>query len=182
VLAQIAQLEALEEIADRLGAEDLAATPAGGDPSGAVDVDADITVVNHKRLARVETHADANRDTTKCGLGLKRRRSGVACPSKHVEERVALRVHLGSAVAGARGAQETPVLHKRLRVTLRPEIAKQPRRPFDVSEKEGDGAGRQSAHVERLDRYSSACHAISKRLRRSARLRRFTEPVGCQNS
>ena len=59
------------------------------------------------------------------------------------EERVALRVDLDAAVRGEGRAQCTTVLGQRLRVRLRPERVKQPRRALDVGEEERDRAGRE---------------------------------------
>ena len=62
------------------------------------------------------------------------------------EERVALRVDLDAAVPLERVAQDTPMLGERSRVVIRAELVQEARRPLDVREEKGDGAGRQVGH------------------------------------
>ena len=72
-------------------------------------------------------------------------RRGGECPGRcreGEEEGVALRVDLDPALGGTRLADDTPMLGQRLRVGLGAELVQQLRRPLDVGEEEGDGAGR----------------------------------------
>ena len=56
----------------RLGQDDLAAVPDGGDPSRAVDVEAAVVVAARMGLAGVQAHPDADRDAVRPGLGRER--------------------------------------------------------------------------------------------------------------
>ncbi len=62
------------------------------------------------------------------------------------EERVALRVDLVSAVSGEGGAEQSLMVRKHAAVPLA-ELLDEPRRPFDVGEEEGDGAGGRLRHA-----------------------------------
>ena len=59
------------------------------------------------------------------------------------EESVALRIDFDASVASARLADDPSVLGERLCVGCRSELVQEPRRAFDVGEKEGDCAARE---------------------------------------
>ena len=93
--------------------------PGGRDPRGAVDVDADVALVGHERLAGVEPHPHADRPVRRappCPRAAAA--SASAARGEGDEERVALRVDLDAAVplrtpraarAGARRALRVPL-------------------------------------------------------------------------
>ena len=121
--------------------EDLAAVAGRHDPRAQVDVQADVAVVRQRRLAAVNAHADPYVPTVErrlclpCGGERTRRRR------ERDEECVPLRVHLHAAVRGERLSKHVPVLRQNLRVPVGAQLVQQPRRPLDVGEQEGDGAG-----------------------------------------
>ena len=61
VLAEVAQAVGARRAPRRLRDEHLAAVPDRRDPRRAVDVDPDVALVGHERLARVHAHAHADR-------------------------------------------------------------------------------------------------------------------------
>ena len=135
VFAEVAYGLAGDEVARRLRQEHLAAVPGGGDPRRAVDVDPDVALVGHDRLARVEPHADADRSVAERRLPVGGGGDRVGCARERDEERVALRVHLDAAVPRKRLPQHTTVLAQQLRVALAV-LVQQPRRALDVREEE----------------------------------------------
>jgi hypothetical protein len=72
VLAEVADVLGRDEVARRLGQQHLSAVPGGGNPCGAVDVHADVTLARHHRLPGVETDANADRALAQLGLRLGR--------------------------------------------------------------------------------------------------------------
>ena len=72
--------------------------PGGGDARRAVDVDPDVALLGHDRLARVEPHAHADRPAAERRLPVGGGRDRVGGARERDEERVALRVHLDAAV------------------------------------------------------------------------------------
>jgi hypothetical protein len=111
------------------------------DAGGTVHVSADVALVDEKWRPRVQ--ADAHLDRARRErLGhlarsckrARRRREGE-------EEGIPLGVHRDPVVTGAGLANHPPVLGERLRVPLGAELVQQPRRPLDVGEEEGNGAG-----------------------------------------
>ena len=150
VLAEVADGDRLEETAGRLGEDDLPAVGGGGDPRRAVDVDADIALVGHDRLARVDPHADADRavleGVPRFGGGLdsfggaretRRRRHPPACRPRRPS-------------AARTRPQDPPVLGEEVGIG-RPVLLEEPRRALDVGEEEGDGATRELAHGSILE-------------------------------
>ena len=135
VLAEVANGLAGDEVARRLRQEHLPAVPGGGDPRRAVDVDPDVALVGHDRLARVEPHADADRPVAERRLPVGGGGDRVGGARERDEERVALRVHLDAAVPRESLAQHTAVLAQQLRVALAV-LVQQPRRALDVREQE----------------------------------------------
>src|SRR4026209_308811 len=116
--------------------------PAGCDPCSSMDVAADVALVGQKRRPRVyaDTHSNqaAPERLGKAGRCHECSRSSGECK----EERVTLGVNLDPALADACLATQTAMLRERRGVGLRSEFVQQPRRALNVSEEEGDGAGR----------------------------------------
>lgn len=90
----------------------------GGDPRGAVDVEAYVPLLGDQRLAGVHAHADADRPVTERALCVVRGRKRIGRSGEGDEERVALRVHLDAAVARKRLAEHAPVLGQHVRVPV----------------------------------------------------------------
>jgi hypothetical protein len=65
----------------------------------------------------------------RAGVPLRGRLESVGCRGEGDEEGIALRVHLDSALRGARLAHDPAVLGERSRVRLRSQLVQQPRRP-----------------------------------------------------
>ena len=80
-----------------------------------------------------------------CELALDRREQRVARARESDEERVALGVDLVPAVSLTRCPQQTLMIREHLRITLA-KLLDEPRRPLDIGEEEGDGAGRWLGH------------------------------------
>jgi hypothetical protein len=123
----------------------LPAITRGGDPRRPVDVDADVALVGDERLAGMDAHPDADRAVVERPLGRGRGRERIGRAVEGHEEGVTLGVYLDAAVALEGLTQEPSVLGQRLRVGVA-ELVQQTRRPFDVGEEKGDGAGREFAH------------------------------------
>ena len=109
-----------------------------------VHVVADVAFLGHERRARVQADAQVDR------AGLRVRRLSLCAAADRSwggregeEERVSLRVHLDAALGRAGVADDASVLGERLRVLLCAELVQELRRALDVSEEEGDGAGRE---------------------------------------
>ena len=114
VLAEIADGSVgRQEAAGRLGDDDLAAVRGGGDPRRAVDVYADVPLVGHERLAGVNAHPNPDRPGLERPLRVDRGGDGVGCPRERDEERVALRVHLDTAVSRVCLADHPPCSARR---------------------------------------------------------------------
>jgi hypothetical protein len=99
-------------------------------------------------LSGVESHPDADRQVVERALAGYGRGDRVVRTGEGVEERVALRVDL--AAGGERLSEARQVLLEDGAVHVRAELPEQPGRSFDIGEEEGDGAGRQLAHVREL--------------------------------
>jgi hypothetical protein len=112
----------------------------GGDPRGAMNVDADVALVREQRLARVDAHAHADRPAQGCLSfpgGLER----VLRTCKSDEEGIALRVDLDATVSRERLAERAAVLRQHLGVAVA-ELTQQARRSLDVREEKSDRPGR----------------------------------------
>ena len=131
----------VEEPPGRLGEDDLPAVRGGRDPRRAVDVDPDVALVRHDRLAGVDAHAHADRARLERVARVGGRGHGVRCARERDEERVALRVDLDAVVSRERISQGAAVLGEELGVAGSVLLEK-PRRALDVGEQERDGAGR----------------------------------------
>jgi hypothetical protein len=108
----------------RLGDEHLAAVRGGADPCGAMDGQARVHIPGGDGVAGVNTDPDSDRRTGRPlmpgqrPLDVKRAQHGLLCPGEGDEERVSLRIHLMTAMAGDGGADQAPVLGKDPRVAL----------------------------------------------------------------
>ena len=118
----------------------------GSDPRRTVDVDPHVALVAHDRLARVESHADADRPVEKRRLPVGRSGDRVGGARERDEERIPLRVHLDAAMPCERVPQHTAVLAQQLRVVLAV-LEEQPRRALYVREEERHGSAWEVAHA-----------------------------------
>jgi hypothetical protein len=82
------------------------------------------------------------------------------------EERVALRIHLHPAVAGASFPYGAPVPCERLGIRLRSKLVQELRGALDVREEEGDGAGWEVLLHGAIIRRGASCVYSNARLRR----------------
>src|SRR6187397_967553 len=89
---------ALDQIARRLRDHDLSPMGSSGDPCGPVDVDAHIAFGCDERLAGVNSDSHPDRALGETGLPFARRLDRVPGSRERVEERIALRIHLDTAV------------------------------------------------------------------------------------
>jgi hypothetical protein len=87
---------------------------------------------------RTQTGPAAKARVTACAAAQRRGRR-----AKCEEECISLVVDFDPALGRARRAHDPPVLGEDVRVRLRTELAQERRRPFDVAEEQGDGAGRE---------------------------------------
>ena len=138
VLAEVAELGALQQALRRLGEDDLAAVSGRADACGAVHVQSDVALGGDRGLARVDAHAHRDLQLALCFL---RGGDSVGCARECGEEGVALRIHFHTAVARQRLAQDAAVLLQECRVRGAV-LLQQSRGPLDVGEQEGDGTGR----------------------------------------
>jgi hypothetical protein len=137
VLAEVAQAVA-GQVMSRLADEHLPTVTGSRDPGRTVHVHTDVALVGDERLAGVQSDPDLDRPVERL-LGLRRRRERIGSTRKGDEEGVPLRVDFNAAVGGERLAQQPSVLGESVGVGVA-ELVKQPRRPLDVREQEGDGA------------------------------------------
>ena len=133
-----------------------------------MDVDADVALLRHERLAGVDAHAHAHRPVRERALRRLGRRERVRRPREGDEERVALGVDLDARRGAERLAQHAPVLAEHVRVAVA-ELVQQPRRALDVGEEERDGAARErrtSCDQDRASRRLVTTPRASGRCRR----------------
>ncbi len=158
-----------EQFARRLGHEHLAAVPCRGDPRPAVDTESDIALTAHRRLARVDAHADTQlsvvgpRMLGEAELARDRAGDGVLGAPEGDEERVSLRVDLVAAVLGERLAEDPLVVGERPTVDVASQLFEQLRGSFDVCEQEGDGADGQFVDRAHADESLIAAADVSTR-------------------
>src|ERR1051326_3677203 len=113
-----------------------------------MDVEADVLVAHQRRLASVQTDADAELPTLRPGLlaeralGRSRRVAGIDRALEDAEERIAFGPQLAPLVAAEGVAQDLVVLHLQRHV-IGAELAHEARRAFDVREQECDSPGRE---------------------------------------
>ena len=150
VLAEITDGSVAEQLTSRLREHDLSSVSGRRDSRGPVNVDADVALRSHDRLARVNSHAHSDGAVLE---GLPRFRGcgdGVRGAGKGHEERIALRIHLDARVPGKGASQGLPVAREQLGVAgaVFPEEA---RGAFDVREQESDRAPWQLLGVHGAD-------------------------------
>src|SRR5439155_26227056 len=145
------------------GKHDLAAVCDACDPRRSVHVEAHIPLVRHERLAGVEAYADADRAAVERPLAFGGGRESVFRARKSDEEGVALGVDLDAAVAGEGLPEDAPVLRQRVGVGVA-ELVQQACRALDVGEEEGDGAGRELAHLSRAANASETASSMDSNL------------------
>jgi hypothetical protein len=115
------------------------------DPRRPVDVEPRIALGRSDRLARVDAHPDPDRAVPQRLLSRRRGGERLFRAREAVEEGVALRVDLDTAMALEGFPQHTAVLGEDVGVAVA-ELVEQLRRAFDVGEEECDGPGRELAH------------------------------------
>jgi hypothetical protein len=146
VLTEIDQLVLRAELAvRRSGDHDLASVPGRADPRGEVDVRPHIALARQPRRAGVDADPHLDGPAFEELAALTGGRQRVVGRRKHVEERVALCVDLGSVVSRERLSQDAPMLCENVCVGFA-EPMKKLRRAFDVGEDEGQPAVGQLAH------------------------------------
>jgi hypothetical protein len=147
VLAEVAELELPVEQRPRLLRQhDLAPVAGRRDPGRVVHVESDVPLVRQRRLACVQPHPHPHGPGGKSLLRLSRCRDRVPGARKGNEDAVALRAHLGAAVALDGFPDLAMVLGESSRIAVA-ELGQQPGRTLDVGEQEGDGAGGKVAHL-----------------------------------
>jgi hypothetical protein len=136
-----------------LGGDDLAAVAGGGDPVGAMDVDADVAVVAERGRAGVQADPGAHGGgpvvAAEAALRVGRRRGRRVRCREDGEELVAAGVDLVSLGAGDRLPKEAADVGQHV-LPLVAQVPRQPGRSLDVGEEERDGAGRELAHTQSL--------------------------------
>ena len=116
------------------------------DARAAMDVHADVALLRHLRLARMQAHAHADGRRGQGSLALGRGRGRIGGAREGDEERVALGVHLDAVVGAERLAQEPPVLGQQVGVGVAVH-AEEAGRALDVREEECDRAGGERGHA-----------------------------------
>jgi hypothetical protein len=130
---------AFDEALGVFGDEHLTAVRCGGDPRGAMHVDAEVMGVGNQRLARVHAHSHPHRDLARPGMRGEPRLDFRRCLDsrgrlgERDEETVPLRIDLDSIVVRDRLTHDPAVGGHDIRIGVA-EIVEQTRRPFDVSE------------------------------------------------
>jgi hypothetical protein len=107
-----------------------------------MDVDAHVALPGEERRPCVKTDAHADRAGRECLGELRGCGEGSGRRRKRDKERITLGVDLHSIVTATRFADDLPVCGERLGVGLRSQVVQKLRRPLDVGEEKGDGAGR----------------------------------------
>ena len=152
--AEVAQFPGGRELGrGGLRDDDLTAVAGGGDPVGAVDVDAHVAVLGERCGAGVQADPGAHGRgpvvAAEPALRVGRRRGGLLARREDGEQLVSARVDLVPRRSGHRLPQEAAdVCEDGLPVVA--ELARQARRALDVGEEEGEGAGREGAHARSL--------------------------------
>ena len=145
VLAEVAQACVARQVACCLRDQHLPSVPDRSDPRSAVHVEPHVALVVDERLTRVQPHPHADRSGSQRVLSRSGGRERVGRSCERDEEGVALRVDLDAVVRDERSPQCTPVLAERVGV-VGAELMQKLRRPLDVGEEKGDGAGGKRAH------------------------------------
>jgi len=137
----------LDELPRRVRQQNLTAVARRTNARATVDAHPDISFATDERLTSVDPHPHTDGDTV--GPGLRgepalRGYSGanrVARAREGDEERITLRIDLVATEPFNCRTEQPGVRRKNLVVPVA-KLLQQPRRPFDVTEEEGDGAGR----------------------------------------
>ena len=137
-----------EQVACRLGEENLAAVGRRRHPRCPMHVDADVAVGGHGRLAGVEPHSDTDhriigpvvRGERQLGFGCGRR--GRAGPGEGNEERIALGTELVASARREDLAQDAVMVGEEAGPAIAESFGER-RRAFDVREEQRDGSRRQ---------------------------------------
>ena len=135
--------------ARRFRHEHLAAVRGAGDSRGAMHVEAEVFVPDERGLAGVQPDTYSHLAAVRPGvlrqglLRLRRAAAGIERAAEHDEERVAFGAQLIPAMRGHSVAKQRVVGQQHVGVALA-ELLDQPGRPFDITEKEGDGTGGQA--------------------------------------
>src|SRR2546423_13074309 len=114
-----------------------------------MDIDADVALLGHERLAGVDSHSHADRAGPEGALAGLRGGEGVLRARERDEEGVSLRVDLDAAVTLEGLPQHAAVLGEDVRVSIA-QLLQQAWRALDVGEEEGDGAARELAHARMI--------------------------------
>jgi hypothetical protein len=119
VLTEVTQLDlAAKQVACRLGEQHLPAVSGCRDPCPTVDVDPNVPLVSHDRLACVQAHPHPDRPLVQRLLAVHCCCERILCSREGDEEGITLRIDLGATVAAKRLAQKAPVFGERLRITV----------------------------------------------------------------
>jgi hypothetical protein len=110
------------------------------DSSCPVNVDTDVALFAQKRLTGVNADADPKRSVGQCGLYRRGGIDRIARLGEGVEESIALRIDLDSAVPPEGLSDDPAMLGQGLRVPIA-ELAEEAGRALDVGEDKGHGAG-----------------------------------------
>ena len=169
ILPEVAQTLHAGQVPSRLRDQDLAAVAGGGDAGRTVDVDPDVALLGHKRLAGVQSHPHPNGTALEFVARVCRSRKCVRRLPEGDEECVALRVDLDAPVPREGSAEYATMLGKQAGIAGAV-LLQQPRRALDVREEERDRALRQRSHRVGASGGGGAPSAASAR-RRSRRRR-----------
>jgi hypothetical protein len=108
-----------------------------------VHIDPDITLLSYMWRPGMDPNSHLDRTGSQALDRLRGRLERSRRRRESHEERVALRVHLDSAMSGEGLAQDAAMLVKRLRVLNSAQLTQQPGRALNVSEEEGHRPGRE---------------------------------------
>jgi hypothetical protein len=147
--------------------QDLPAAAGRRNPRGSMNVDPHISLVRDHRFTGMHADPHADRPTFELCLRVARGRQRVRRAGESDEKRIALRVHLDTAVPAEGLAQDSTVLGQHVGVLVA-ELVQKSRRAFDVGEEK-----RSPSRTEAAARRNHALHARVRhgceRLRRRAR-------------
>jgi hypothetical protein len=94
MLAEIVEVETVEQISRRLREKNLTAVAAAGNPRRSMHVDPEIRLLGHERLTCVDADPYAHGTACELSLSVDGRRCGVLCSRERDEERIALGIYL----------------------------------------------------------------------------------------
>ena len=140
MLAERDHVLVLDQVACRLGDDQLSAVRDGRNSRSTMDVHPHVSLVREQRLASVQADAHAQRHVQDRVVGSTGGSDRSASRLERDEERVALRIDLDAAVPLPHTTQRNAMDIQRQRVVRSPEPAQQRGRTFDVREQEGHGS------------------------------------------